>query len=45
MQSLFNRRRLRPQVAWLGERRKGEWGTRKACHNMTWNIFMEKVKT
>ena len=39
------RRGFRPQAAWLRERRKGERGTRKASHNMIWNIYMEKAKT
>ena len=38
-------RGFRPQAAWLRERRKGERGTRKASHNMIWNIYMEKAKT
>lgn len=25
METVLNRRGLRPHVAWLGERRKGEW--------------------
>ena len=36
--------KLQITESWLRERRKGERGTRKASHNVIWNIVMEKGK-